>query len=168
MMRKKTRQRTLRERLQRIRAPVSKSREFSSTRWMQTGPRGPRPRLPGSAPGPAAGTQTSLLLAGPAHSPFSSRPPRGPIPPPGGKTGKRSALQPLNAWIAGPRDKLQRRRTGHCPIALDYRPRWNPWSLGGIQRVQNLPAALEIGLDICCSRPWTGANTDSKPRSGEA
>ena len=82
--------------------PGFQSREFSSTRWMQTGPRGSTPASSRAVrSGPAAGTQTALTacrLGSFSPSPLSR--PRGPSAP-GGKTGKRSPLQPLNAGIAG-------------------------------------------------------------------
>lgn len=95
--------------------PDFQSREFSSTRWMQTGPRGSTPTSSRAVrSGPAAGMQTALprhfLLSSPGSSlllPFSPLPDRVAQPLPEAKQAK-DPLSSLLRRDSGPRNRLHR------------------------------------------------------------
>lgn len=79
-------------------------------------------------------------------------------PPPLGLHGQQSLLSCLLGQASGSRDRLQ--QGGGTGKIKPYSP-WSttpdaPWSLGN-ECVPSLPAVLEIGLDIRCSRSSTGA-----------
>ena len=152
--------------------PDFQSREFSSTRWMQTGPRGSTPTSSRAVrSGPAVGMQTALprhFLPASQGSCSVSPSPLSPAAWPNRSRRQNRQRIPSPAFYAGTAAEgqaTQRRRTGKIepPFALDYRPRWTP----GVCETNACRVCLPFWRSVGCSLfPALDRckTTDSKPR----